>query len=270
MRKTMHLTEDDLILRYYGETGVLEAGASEAGIDAHLASCGECRGAFQALRRVMEALDASSVPEPGPAFERTVWAQLEPKLETTRETSTGKTFGGWFTPRSLVVAGGLAAVITAVIVWQVNVPFTRTTVSDTISADADSHRERVLLTAVSDHIEQSELVLVELANAETQDGGLDVTLERTTADDLVSAGRLYRETARQSGDLQLASLLEDLELVLVDIARGPDALSAEQLEDLRTQIESQALIFKLRVLAAEVKSRQQSARPSPGPSKRTL
>jgi hypothetical protein len=97
-----------------------------------------------------------------------------------------------------------------------------------------------------------------------------VTRERTTADDLVSAGRLYRETARQAGDLHLASLLDELELVLVEIARGPEALSADQLEAVRAQIEDQELIFKLRVLAADVKARQQTARPLQGTSKRTL
>ena len=271
----MHPTEDDLILHYYGEAGVSDGAASEAGtaedvtseagIDAHLASCVDCRGAFQALRRVMETIDAAPVPEAGPSFERTVWARLQPAIEARPAASRWS----WLSPRALVFAGGLAAVVAGVLVWQLSVPFTNTGAADTV-ADAEAHRERVLLTAVSDHIEQSELVLVELANAETHDGGLDVSLERTTADDLVSAGRLYRETARQTGDLQVAALLDELELVLLEIARGPDALSTEQLQGLRDQIDDQELIFKLRVLAANVRARQQSERSSPGTSKRTL
>lgn len=276
----MHLNEDDLILHYYGETGAAGGGAPESGVDAHLEACGECREAFQALRRVMEAIDAAPVPEPGPGFEHNVWARLQPKIipdeysrSINREYSSGKNYGwrNWLRPRTLAFSGALAAAILAVIVWQFDLTLTRTAPADTTVADADAHREKVLLTAVSDHIEQSELVLVELANAEPAGGdGLDVSLERNTADDLVSAGRLYRETARQNGDLHLASLLDDLELVLVEIARGPDALSAEQLEGLRAQIDDQELIFKLRVLAADVKARQQSARPQQAPSKRTL
>jgi hypothetical protein len=262
----MHLTEDDLILHYYGEAG----DTAETGVQTHLDACDECRGAFQALRRVMEAIDTAPVPEPGPAFERTVWARLAPQLDN-REKSAGKNFG-WFNFRGLVFAGGLAALVCAVIAWQFDINFTRTApgVESTQASDASAHREKVLLTAVSDHIEQSELVLVELANAEAGSGALDVSLERDTADELVSAGRLYRETARQNGDLQLASLLDDLEMVLVEIARGPQALSPKQLDDLRAQIDDQELIFKLRVLAAEVKARQQNARPQPGSSKRTL
>lgn len=260
---TMHLNEDDLILHYYGE-----AGAQEAGVERHLADCGECRGAFQALRQVMETIDAAPVPEPAAGFERIVWAGLQNREDFSRKPreKSSRFF-------SLSFAGALAAAILAVIVWQFDFTLTRTPAADTVAsadADADAHREKVLLTAVSDHIEQSELVLVELANAETPEGGLDVSLERTTADDLVSAGRLYRETARQTGDLQLAALLDELELVLVEIARGPEALSAAQLEGLRTQIADQQLIFKLRVLAAEVEARQQSARSQQASSKRSL
>lgn len=267
----MHLTEDDLILHYYGEAGATaEERRTESLADRHLAECAECRGAFDALRRVMEAIDAAPVPEPAPSFERTVWARLQPALETPRAASRWS----WLSPRFVVAAAGLAAVVFAVIVWQFDINFTRTTApgaAESAAADADAHREKVLLTAVSEHIEQSELVLVELANAEPQSGGLDVSLERTAAGDLVSAGRLYRETARQAGDLQLAALLEELELVLTEIARGPDALSADQLQGIRAQIDDQELIFKLRVLASEVRARQQqSARPSQGSSKRTL
>jgi hypothetical protein len=257
----MHLTEDELILHYYGE-----AEASETGAETHLASCDGCRGAFDALRRVMEAIDAAPVPEPSAGFERTVWARLAPALAAP----PARSWRDWFSPRSLAFAGGLAAVILGVLLWQFDINLTRTVTEETMTADAAGHRERVLLTAVSDHIEQSQLVLVELANADTRGEDLDVTLERTTADDLVSAGRLYRETALQTGELQLASLLDELELVLVEIARGPKALSAEQLQAVRDQIEQQELIFKLRVLAADVKARQQTPRPSPVTSKRTL
>lgn len=270
LKDAMHLSEDDLILHYYGE-GV--ASDEEARVAQHLEACEPCRGAFDALRRVMEMIDAAPVPEPGPAFERTVWARLQGEILPGR-------ISGWSAVRKfirdefrpLAFAGGLAAVILAVILWQFDLNFSRTVPGEPVpaAADAEAHRSAVLLTAVSDHIEQSEFVLVELANAEPQDAALDVSLERTAAGDLVSAGRLYRETARQTGDLELAALLEELELVLVEIARGPEALSAQQLEDLRAQIDQQELIFKLRVLAADVRARQQDTLRSAGPSKRTL
>ena len=44
-------------------------------------------------------------------------------------------------------------------------------------------------------------------NAPESGGGAEFDFERASADDLVSSGRLYRETARQNGDLQLAQML---------------------------------------------------------------
>lgn len=252
----MHLTEDDLILHYYGE-----AQAAEHDVEGHLGACAACRASWQQLRRVMEALDAAPVPEPSAAFEHNVWARLEGELFTAGPSrSTNRTgWRAWFTAPRLVMAGSLAAIVIIVGALRMS---TGVAPDDTTVADADAHREQVMLTAVSDHIEQSQVVLVELANAEAPDGeagGIDVTLERDAADDLVSAGRLYRETARDTGNLQLVALLEELELVLVDIARGPGALSAAELAAIRTQIEEQQLIFKLQVLGADVKARRESA-----------
>ena len=59
-------------------------------------------------------------------------------------------------------------------------------------------RERILLVAVGNHLERSQMILVELANAPT-DVPLDVSAERASADVLVSANRLYRQTALRSG-----------------------------------------------------------------------
>ena len=258
----MHLTEDDLILHYYGEDQTTEAGVTQ-----HLDACADCGAAWQQLRRVMEAIDAAPVPEPSPSFERNVWARLEGELfpvefsrSGDRENSTGKSSGwrAWFIGPRLALAGGLAAVILVVGALRMS---TTVEPGETMAADttAGAHREQVMLTAVSDHIEQSQVVLVELANAESGDDEIDVSLERDAADDLVSAGRLYRETAKETGNLQLAALLEELEMVLVEIARGPGALSGDELAALRAQIEEQQLIFKLQVLGADVKARRESA-----------
>ena len=153
------------------------------------------------------------------------------------------------------MAGSLAAIILVVAALR----FLPGVAPATVAEAGDTHREQVMLTAVADHIEQSQVVLVELANAEPATGAVDVSLERGAADELVSAGRLYRETAIATGNLQLAALLEELEMVLVDIARGPEALSADELSAIRAQIEQQELIFKLQVLGADVKARRQSA-----------
>jgi hypothetical protein len=257
----MHLNEDDLILHYYGEAGDAAGDRRpEAAIDAHLASCAECGAAWRQLRRVMEAIDAAPLPEPAPSFERTVWARLAPELNPARISRVGflsREIRAGFNLGRLVMAGTFAAIVLVVTALRF-MPGAAPAPEIAADATAGAHREQVMLTAVSDHIEQSQVVLVELANAAPRAGNVNVSLERDAADDLVSAGRLYRETAVETGNLQLAALLEELEMVLIDIARGPEALSADQLSAIRAQIEQQELIFKLQVLGADVKARRQS------------
>jgi hypothetical protein len=78
---TQHLTDDDLILHYYGETSA----GDERQTAGHLQQCGLCRAEYTRLQRVLASIDERSVTvEPGLAFERTVWARLEPTLKPAR------------------------------------------------------------------------------------------------------------------------------------------------------------------------------------------
>ena len=51
---------------------------------------------------------------------------------------------------------------------------------------------------------------------------VDMSLEQSRAEQLVAANRLYRQTAASTGDAAIASVLDDLERVLVDIAASPN------------------------------------------------
>ena len=120
-----------------------------------------------------------------------------------------------------------------------------------ISNDA-TVRERVLLIAVGDHLERSQMVLVELAHAETQDE-LDISAERQLADDLLASNRLYRQTAQQMGQAHVAGILDELERVLVEVARGPSTVSMQQLADIQQRIEAQGILFKVKVIGSEIR-----------------
>jgi hypothetical protein len=114
-------------------------------------------------------------------------------------------------------------------------------------------RERVLLIAVGDHLERSQMVLVELAHAQTRDE-LDISSERQRADDLVASNRLYRQTARQMGQVGVADVLDELERVLVEVARGPSRVSMRQLANIQQRIESQGILFKVKIIGSEIRN----------------
>jgi polyhydroxyalkanoate synthesis regulator phasin len=135
----------------------------------------------------------------------------------------------------------------------------RTAGAATAAVSNQQIRERILLVAVGDHLERSQMVLAELSNAPEGEGKLDISDERQMAADLLDDNRLYRQTAASTGDKGVASVLDDLENVLMEIAHSPTEVSNQQLDDLRRQIEARGLLFKVRLLGSQV--REQESQP---------
>ncbi len=97
------------------------------------------------------------------------------------------------------------------------------------------------------------MVLVELVN--TRPGQeIDISDEQKWAEDLLGPNRLYRQTAASTGEENLTAVLDDLERVLVEIARSPSTLSRDELQEIRQRIESQGILFKIRVLGSQAQN----------------
>src|SRR5438067_7691663 len=95
--------------------------------------------------------------------------------------------------------------------------------------------------------------LIELANAPTTRGPVDISAEQRSAEDLVDASRLYRQTAAEAGDIATANVLDELERTLLDIAHGPSKLGEAELKQMQRRIEAQGLIFKVRVVGSRAR-----------------
>jgi len=249
-----HLGEDDLVLHRYNEHPEATA------VDTHLSECEACRARYAALARVLDLVTTTpeSVPEPDEGFESRMWARLEPRLERRRPSG----FAG-FAPQRLAVAGAIATLVVAAFVagryWHVPPAQPGTPASSSAQAASPADRaivrERILLVAIGDHLDRSQMALIEISNAEP-DGPVDIGGEQERVRDLVASNRLLRQTVEVSGDAGLASVLDDLERVLLDIAHGPSELDADQFGRIRERIESQGLIFKMRVAGSAVRERE--------------
>jgi hypothetical protein len=121
--------------------------------------------------------------------------------------------------------------------------------------DAELTRQRVLYTALDSHFESTERLLVELRNASDRE---DLDVERLVADELVAAGRLYRLTAEQQGFSGLVRVLDELEPVLVEVARSRPELDRRERTWVRTRIAEDDLLFKVRAATYEVRAADQN------------
>lgn len=243
-----HLTEDDLVLHYYGELD----GDASAHATAHLHECGTCHAAFTRLQRVLAAVDAAPEPVMADGFERLVWARLQPELERG-----GRGWTSWFVLSPARLAWVVAIVVlagAAFFAGRLSQQRAGAPASVTGAAGADL-RERVLLVDLGEHLDRAQMMLVDLVSADSE-RDVDLAVERTRAQQLVSANRLYRQTARETGNLALAQVLDELEQVLVDVAASPDHVSSEDLAAMRQRIDDKGLLLKVRVLSSEVQKRQ--------------
>lgn len=247
----MHLNEDDLVLHYYGEMPAAE----ESRAATHLASCADCQRNYTTLQRVMAFVDSAPAVEAEPGFERIAWARLEPALAQSRRR-------GWiswfvFSPSRLAFATGVLLLIGAAFMAG---RLTRTAGPGAAAPQSAAQvRERILLVDLGDHLDRSQMVLVELVSAGDTTGDVDISTERERAEQLVAVNRLYRQTALSTGDANMASLLDELERVLVDIAASPATVSQEDLDSVRRRIDSKELLFKVRVVSSQVRERQRAA-----------
>jgi len=64
----------------------------------------------------------------------------------------------------------------------------------------------------------------------------------------------------------VASVLDELERVLVEVANAPDRLSPVETKELARRIESRGLLFKVRVIGSRVKEREIEAGRASGRS----
>jgi hypothetical protein len=120
----------------------------------------------------------------------------------------------------------------------------------------------VLLVALGDHLDRSQMLLVELANAEPG-APLDISREQQSAENLVDDNRLYRQAAQQVGDRGVSEVLEELERVLVEIANSPSEMTQHDLESLQKRIQGQGLIFKVRVIGSQARRPKAAAASVP-------
>lgn len=238
-----HPTEEELILYYYSE------GEDQAGLEQHLGNCEGCQALYASLERTLEGIDVP-VPERGAGYEASVWERLQAHLP-----SRGG-FRLWLPWHWAAAGAALAAMLTLAFLAGRYFPGAHAP-GDVVGNSRPG--ERVLFVALGDHLERSQVVLTELANAAPADP-LDISFEQQRATDLLNENRLYRQTAADTGDTTIAAILDELERILLEIEHAPSRISPAELDDLQLRLRAEGILFKLRVVDSNMRNQQEPAR----------
>ena len=230
-----HLTEQEIVLHHYHDD------ESPASVAEHLSACDVCRAEYNSIRNILALVDEMPVPERNDGYGEQVWSRLRWKLGSERRRRR------WVAP--LAAAAVLAIAFFAGALWKAKNAAPRPSAALTAGPQI-TNPDRILLVVVGDHLDSSERMLTEVANANVTNG-MDLGDEQKRAAELVASNRIYRQTALQHGDDRLATLLADLEPILLEIAHSDGKLSPAEATALQKRIDSKSLIFNIRVVTAQ-------------------
>ncbi|HEV2326074.1 MAG TPA: hypothetical protein VGS10_19200 [Terracidiphilus sp.] len=248
-----HLNEEELIELYYDE------GTSAAHV--HLRACRECSTLYDGMQRDLDSVKTAQVGIRGAEYGERVWQALSPQLIAYEKRPAHRLW--WAQWKSAAVAAGCAALLATAFIggryWERHTNRTTAVVNANPPAT-----QRVLLVVLTDHLDRTERLLVALNHADSSDRAENGQLQ-TEARELLASNRLYRATASKAGDPAMAAALDRVENVLAEMANDPN-LTAEDLGRIRTDMNTEGILFDIRVLLARTPDQGSGPKPAKGAS----
>ena len=248
MNAGQHPSDEALVLSLHADAAdeVDSADAAEAAaVAAHLPGCPSCAARVVTLRAVLALVNDAPVPAKDASYGHDVYRRIAPRLVRNRWWWPFRSASPALHPRPFALAFAVSiAVAGAFLLGRLTSPRAE-------DPSAAAVRERMLLVAIGNHLEKSELVLLEVVNG----GDAELSPDgRRRARDLVGTNRLCRLAAARQGDRSAAAILDELERVLLELSHVDDP-SGDTLETLRKRIEKGNVLFKVRVLDGRVRER---------------
>jgi hypothetical protein len=242
-----HLTEEELIGQAYGEGD--KAHAAE-----HLAACAACARAYGALESDLAEFKTVEPPPRDAAYGEKVWAAVCGSLPAYEVEKRSWLRGGVW--KSLSFAGACALLIASAFVagrfWERHeAQITASNHPQPAQPHVAPPQQRVVVVVLSDHLDRSERLLVELKHADADSAEM-VSPMRDEARSLLAANRICRQKAKQEDDPALTTALDHLEQLLDGLANQPGGLNPAAITRLQDEMNTDGLLFEVRVLRSRI------------------
>jgi hypothetical protein len=226
-----HFPEEDLIAYQLHES------SNEAAIRRHLEECVDCAAVSESIAETLRVFSA----EPAPKLDlESNWQRLRGNLSVL-SAGRPKQFGlGW---KLIWPAVGLAmAVLLLVVFITLHGNHTMKTRSNLAINGHGPLTTEPRDPAIADHLDSAERLLTEVNNTQ---GPLDETT-RKQAHNLLLKNAVYVHSARQSGDVAQAAVLENLGRVLTTLDNEPE--TPHSTWRLRLEMNTSGLLLDIRIL----------------------
>ncbi len=226
-----HPTEHDLILYHLHES------PDEPAVLYHLDLCPTCAELADSVAHTLRVFSAEVVPAPDLDH---AWERLRPHLTVLAAVAAPRSRPLLRWPVFASAAGvALAALLVLTVLLPRHFAHLRPTVAHITPGPLTPHPVNP---AVAAHLDSAERFLTEVSHTSEP---LDLATRRQ-ADALLLQNAVYVRTARNSGDLADAAVLEKLGRVLTSVDHDPEP--AEPGWHVRFEINSNGLLLDLRIL----------------------
>jgi hypothetical protein len=235
-----HLEEEELVAHYYEES------ANMAESERHLKACLACTRRYTELCRVLEAVVVPTPPARGEKYVEQLWQSIGASLPVFEKPR--RQWMRFYRP----LGWAAACVLLVAVAFVAGRRWERKQTSQVAVAVDPQARQRVVIVVLGDHLDRSERLLVQLNHAGA--GDLSALPLRSEAQELLASNRLVRQSAIAAGDRNVEASLDRLERLLMELSNEPGSLTGADLNHLRQEMNTDGLLFDIRVLRSRVQS----------------
>jgi hypothetical protein len=266
--------EDLIVEALYGELDP----EAQSRFDSHIESCNACSETYERLRSTLEVMDEREQPDPGQGYWDGYYNRLSARMERDESERRkrgwlGRLFPGLSgAPLNWAYRGVLAVVLIlfGVVVGRVIIP-ERGANDDRLAAELGESAsvtplvERASAEACArQYIEDSQVLLLALVNFDPggeEDAMSDWTAERNRSRELVNQAASLKNELTEPKQRRLRELVNELELIMLQIANLETAGDLEAVDLIRSSVEDKNVMLKINL---ERMRGDDVAEPAPG------
>lgn len=249
----MHLTDEEMIQQAYGES------ENAASVDQHLERCRECAESFAELKRDLTGLDRVTAPERDAHYGERVWASIAPSLPAYGPISKSAERPWWAIGlwKGLGYAAACALLIACAFYAGRQWEQRKQQPVAQVEHKAPQAKQPIVVVVLDDHLDRSERFLVELKHADLDSAAMASPM-RAEAQSLLAANRVCLKNVAETNDPGLTTALDHLDRLLAEAANEPGGLNANSIAKLQDEMNSDGLLFEVRVLRSRITHQKRS------------
>ncbi len=248
MKPCQHI-EALLTEKLFGELGAPQ----EQQLNAHLSECAACRATLAELQNVLQAVGKPARPQMPEHFWEGYWDRLRTRMEkealqkiSFRERVRELLAVRWVP--ALRIAAAAALVLLGIIIGRNFQPQLEQTVSVQTPAPFDVAKAEEISLRTSHLLDRSKILLLGVVNEDfTAASTQDIARQRKVSRELLTEVRNLQTVLPNSHDRRLLQLVQQLELVLMQIAALEIEHDLSNVKLVREGIDREGLLLKINI-----------------------